>query len=252
MKPRQALFPAALLAATPAEAATYLITYTGTVASGYDDTGEFLAPGSIFNGEAFTAVMTLIAPLPGALGYDNGVEASIYGGAGYPAPSPMSGTITINGVTRVFSGDWESLARHTNMCCAPGYGGLDRVYHDINDYNPDWATDGAYLSTRLYFSIQSYSNDFLATQDYTAPLTYTIQPGDEWEGGFLFSEYSNSFRTVHRNAQGRLNPSTVTIALADVGAVPEPATWAMMLAGFGMVGFAMRRRSPTRMRVSYA
>ena len=28
----------------------------------------------------------------------------------------------------------------------------------------------------------------------------------------------------------------------DAGAVPEPATWAMMFAGFGMVGAAMRRR----------
>ncbi|KTT74068.1 hypothetical protein NS334_05725 [Sphingomonas endophytica] len=28
------------------------------------------------------------------------------------------------------------------------------------------------------------------------------------------------------------------------GAVPEPATWAMMLAGFGMVGAALRRRKP--------
>jgi hypothetical protein len=26
------------------------------------------------------------------------------------------------------------------------------------------------------------------------------------------------------------------------GAVPEPATWAMMLVGFGVVGGAMRRR----------
>jgi hypothetical protein len=28
----------------------------------------------------------------------------------------------------------------------------------------------------------------------------------------------------------------------DIQAVPEPATWAMMLLGFGAVGFAMRRR----------
>lgn len=28
----------------------------------------------------------------------------------------------------------------------------------------------------------------------------------------------------------------------DIKAVPEPATWAMMLLGFGAVGFAMRRR----------
>jgi hypothetical protein len=30
-----------------------------------------------------------------------------------------------------------------------------------------------------------------------------------------------------------------------VGAVPEPASWAMMLIGFGAIGLAMRRRKPT-------
>ena len=30
------------------------------------------------------------------------------------------------------------------------------------------------------------------------------------------------------------------------GSVPEPATWAMMIAGFGMTGFAMRRRPTLR------
>ncbi len=29
---------------------------------------------------------------------------------------------------------------------------------------------------------------------------------------------------------------------SDVGAVPEPASWALMIAGFGMIGTAMRRR----------
>jgi hypothetical protein len=28
----------------------------------------------------------------------------------------------------------------------------------------------------------------------------------------------------------------------DVAAVPEPASWAMMISGFGLVGGAMRRR----------
>ena len=34
--------------------------------------------------------------------------------------------------------------------------------------------------------------------------------------------------------------------------VPEPATWAMMLLGFGVVGLAMRKRSNARTTVSYA
>ena len=32
------------------------------------------------------------------------------------------------------------------------------------------------------------------------------------------------------------------VSLQEVTAVPEPATWALMIAGFGMVGFAARRR----------
>lgn len=36
------------------------------------------------------------------------------------------------------------------------------------------------------------------------------------------------------------------------GAVPEPATWAMMIVGFGMVGGVMRQRSKTRTTVSFA
>jgi hypothetical protein len=31
----------------------------------------------------------------------------------------------------------------------------------------------------------------------------------------------------------------------SVNVIPEPATWAMMIAGFGLVGFAMRRRKST-------
>ena len=34
------------------------------------------------------------------------------------------------------------------------------------------------------------------------------------------------------------------------GGVPEPAAWAMMLAGFGLVGAAMRRRQTAQ--VTYA
>jgi hypothetical protein len=35
----------------------------------------------------------------------------------------------------------------------------------------------------------------------------------------------------------------ITFGSKDPGGVPEPAAWAMMLAGFGLVGGAMRRRS---------
>lgn len=39
---------------------------------------------------------------------------------------------------------------------------------------------------------------------------------------------------------------------AATPAVPEPASWAMMIAGFGLVGFAMRRRQTVNTRVIFA
>jgi hypothetical protein len=41
------------------------------------------------------------------------------------------------------------------------------------------------------------------------------------------------------------NGDNTQFITADVVAVPEPATWAMMLAGFGALGIAVRRRTRT-------
>jgi hypothetical protein len=41
-----------------------------------------------------------------------------------------------------------------------------------------------------------------------------------------------------------------TPALAASGIAPDPATWAMLLAGFGFVGFAARGRATGINRVS--
>lgn len=51
------------------------------------------------------------------------------------------------------------------------------------------------------------------------------------------------------------NPDTaftsVGVTLESVGAVPEPASWALMIGGFGLVGGAMRRRK-ANVKVAYA
>jgi hypothetical protein len=52
------------------------------------------------------------------------------------------------------------------------------------------------------------------------------------------------------NTQGFFDNFVIAESLS--GAVPEPASWVMMLLGFGLVGFAIRRRSNVRTTVSYA
>ncbi|MDJ0278961.1 PEPxxWA-CTERM sorting domain-containing protein [Sphingomonas sp. 2R-10] len=47
------------------------------------------------------------------------------------------------------------------------------------------------------------------------------------------------------------SPVTITVS-QSVAAVPEPATWAMMIIGFGAVGIGMRRRAAIRTEVRFA
>jgi hypothetical protein len=66
------------------------------------------------------------------------------------------------------------------------------------------------------------------TNDFTLSLTFNPLTGSGSSGAFNFTTAStNSF----------FQSSSVSSAAA----VPEPATWAMMLLGFGGIGFAMRR-----------
>ena len=53
---------------------------------------------------------------------------------------------------------------------------------------------------------------------------------------------------------GQLDARLTKVATANFasGAGPEPATWALMLLGFGMVGYAMRKRSNVRTTLTYA
>lgn len=67
---------------------------------------------------------------------------------------------------------------------------------------------------------------------------------------------ANLFASVGNYRVNSVNPFqsgfVTATSSAVAGAVPEPATWAMMLFGFGGIGFAMRRRLKVRTIVSYA
>lgn len=47
-------------------------------------------------------------------------------------------------------------------------------------------------------------------------------------------------------------PGGVLTITPYAGPVPEPATWAMMVAGFGAVGYALRRREKVTAKVRFA
>ena len=68
----------------------------------------------------------------------------------------------------------------------------------------------------------------------TLPGLFAFDGQPNFRGGFV------DFYGSQRDGHWALDISGVDSALA--GSVPEPATWGLMIAGFGMVGAASRRR----------
>ncbi|KQT31991.1 hypothetical protein ASG29_09005 [Sphingomonas sp. Leaf412] len=70
---------------------------------------------------------------------------------------------------------------------------------------------------------------------------------DESLGGSITSTFSGARYYILSSGSGDANPNSLFWDVASYslagGGVPEPATWALMILGFGAVGGAMRRRS---------
>lgn len=92
----------------------------------------------------------------------------------------------------------------------------------------------------------AYGSADIGTFNTTAITTVTSIAGTS-----PFVTYSLAFTTGNAEALGfnigsssadNIGPLLDSVKL-DVGAVPEPATWGLMIGGFAMVGVAARRRS---------
>jgi hypothetical protein len=97
-------------------------------------------------------------------------------------------------------------------------------------------TDGAgrvasFFTTSLTSSSILNSNG-LTNYSVNAAGTARLTGFEDTSGFYLFTA----------NQDGTALGSFSATAIAAASAAPEPATWAMMIGGFGMAGVAMRRR----------
>ena len=85
----------------------------------------------------------------------------------------------------------------------------------------------------------SYGNYFTTGSTFLdgSGLRFFTQSGIDVR--FFYQDTVSRYRVNTFGAFG--SSEYVTATSSAVAAVPEPATWAMMIAGFGGVGFAMRR-----------
>lgn len=233
------LAAAAFAFSTPTQAAVYIITYTGTITSGVD--GRQLFGGGDLSGFEYTSIYTLTYPGNFQEAHSGTSDAgirSVFGSTEYDptAQIPLTGTMTINGITHWY-GDYYGWAAQTNN--DHGNGG-DEVQHVVVSSDPVGGWSSA-MQNNLY----SYTHDFVSSWDFTAPLAYNLQQGDGSYGSF--ASYSGPVAT-HPYTYLDLRPLSVTIV--EQSPVPEPSTWALLLIGFGLVGVSLRRAARQKLALA--
>ena len=78
------------------------------------------------------------------------------------------------------------------------------------------------------------------------PITFNTAGGRLTAVGTAFSGTAGVFADQADDGNTRYGSASL------IAAVPEPATWAMMVVGFGMVGFGVRARRKQSARVTFA
>jgi hypothetical protein len=128
----------------------------------------------------------------------------------------------------------------------------------ITAFDPSWLSEAALAFTGsdtdddgVFFTPGS-DDATPGTASYAGSTTLTGQGLDFAVGtdGILRLEYFDSFDDASVSPDAQWIGGTLTFTYDEVtAAVPEPATWMMMFAGFAMVGGAARyRRRTTRVR----
>ncbi|MGZ3278773.1 MAG: PEP-CTERM sorting domain-containing protein [Caulobacteraceae bacterium] len=207
---------AALACAGQASAATILATFTGTV-SGIDAWGSFGVTGTDLTGETFTASYVLDTDAPG------GFVFHTFYGASWQHMAPLAASLTIDGTTVNWGpSDHAQWGLHVNTVTKVVTSGID-----VSTVNgPAMGIEYSPPADLPYMIGEPYSGPACAG------------------GGSCVGEFTGGGLGVLF-----LNPLSATITVDgvlpdDFAAIPEPASWAMMLIGLFGLGGALRSRRP--------
>jgi hypothetical protein len=228
--------------ASSADAAPYLVTVTGTIGSGYDNAGIFGSAKTYLNGTAFTVTYEVDEATPGSFLAINTAKDRML--VGTYAATPVLGWLTMNGLTRqvqplqgtVWVGNDTGIVPQDYLSFKASSDDLDSgIQYD------DW----------ISFGINDYSHMMLNATAVPEAFSYSMPGSYSMSGNFRFQNSKDGYL-----AHGEFNPTAMTISsLAPpppppppLPAVPEPASWALMIGGFGVTGAALRRRGAMAVR----
>jgi len=114
---------------------------------------------------------------------------------------------------------------------------------------PSWLSEGiialtdAAVTTGVFFT-PGIGDDFPGTGTYAGMADYTDLGLNFFVGndGLLRLEFWESFDDFPNEWDGIWQSGSFTVQYNQMNVVPEPATWGLMIAGFGVIGVTARRR----------
>jgi hypothetical protein len=219
------------LAATPCQALTAYVTYSGTLYAGfYDNLGLFGSPGAILAGQHYTSTYAFdVSPNLNTFQQHSTTVNYIYGGNLYVPLHPdsplLSASVTIGGVTVAMGGqDKGEISGENNG----GLTGFTKVLHIAQE-----ASGGVTQYLSQYISnFRGASSGLLAAIDVA--FAYHVLSGDTASGDF-------SVCAGNACTAGRLLPTDFSLSLTSPVALP--ASLPLFVTGIGIVGLlGLRRR----------
>jgi len=221
----------AIAPTAPADAALFQQVYTGTVTGGYDGLGVFSGAGEYLTGLAYTATYVIDDSKGNRGGHDlgysyvDGFEA-VQGGSYYygltpseiPNGTPVSAKLTINGKTILIDGDNFGSASEGDYTIPYGADQLNIQARSNTD------------AKNMYHNVSSDYDLFSGSGRFGTPFDFA---SDRITSGFGAFEMGGGY--------GTYATFDIARAVSSPAAVPEPAAWALMIGGFGLVGGTLRR-----------
>lgn len=141
--------------------------------------------------------------------------------------------------------DWKQTTQSYNGLAPAGLA-LSRVTNGLADDTGAWAHNPALGVTELARGATLGSTGWVDFTPYTFDISYTATNLTVKVNGIEQFNISGAFSDgrfgFYNYSQQSVNYAGIEDAVLPPSGVPEPATWAMMIGGFGAIGGAMRSR----------